>query len=313
MGSQLKIFCGNSNRPLCEAICTGLGVPPGEALVGSFSDGEIRVEIHENVRGKDVFIVQSTCSPVNKNVMELLVLIDAMKRASARRINVVVPYYGYGRKDQKDRPRVPITAKMVADLITVAGAHRVIALDLHANQIQGFFNIPVDNLFAAKVLLGDIHTRFAHDAVIMAPDAGGVERARAFAKRLQSDLAIIDRRYGGDLEHQTWRLVGRVKGRTVVVLDDMVDTGKTLLRAMETAAAAEAAEIHAYCIHAVLSGDAARHLKGSSLATLTVTDSIPLAAEARKSAKIHVVSIAPLLAEAIKRVHQEESVSSLFV
>jgi ribose-phosphate pyrophosphokinase len=310
---SMKIFGGNSNPALHQAICDTLDVPPGRALVGSFSDGEVRVEIHENVRGKDVYLLQSTCRPINQNIVELLVLIDAVKRASAWRINVVVPYYGYGRKDQKDRPRVPITAKLVADLMSVAGAHRIIAVDLHANQIQGFFNIPVDNLFAAKVLLQDLQERFGSDAVIVAPDAGGVERARAFAKRLSADLAIIDRRYGGEQGGNAWRMVGDVRGRTVVILDDMIDTGKTLIRAIESAITAGATEIHAHCVHPVLSGGVIDKLEHAPLASLTVTDTIPLFSDAAACRKIRVISVAPLLAEAIRRVHNEESVSSLFV
>jgi ribose-phosphate pyrophosphokinase len=313
MRDQIRIFCGNSNPVLHRAICGVLDVAPGRALVGSFSDGEVRVEIHENVRGRDVYLLQSTCRPVNKHVMELLVLIDAVKRASARRINVVIPYYGYGRKDQKDRPRVPITAKLVADLLTVAGAQRIIAVDLHANQIQGFFNIPVDNLFAAKVLLGDLQETFSSDAVIVAPDAGGVERARAFAKRLNADLAIIDRRYGDAQQERAWRIVGEVKGRTVVILDDMIDTGKTLLRALDATVAAGAATIHAYCVHPVLSGSVVEKLEKSPLASLTVTDTVPLSQDAAACSKIRVISVAPLLAAAIQSVHFEESVSSLFV
>jgi ribose-phosphate pyrophosphokinase len=313
MRDQIRIFCGNSNPVLHRAICGVLDVAPGRALVGSFSDGEVRVEIHENVRGKDVYLLQSTCRPINRNVMEVLVLIDAVKRASARRINVVIPYYGYGRKDQKDRPRVPISAKMLADLLTVAGAQRIIAVDLHANQIQGFFNIPVDNLFAAKVLIGDLRELFGSSAVIVAPDAGGVERARAFAKRLNADLAIIDQRYVSGKQERAWRMVGDVKGRTVVILDDMVDTGRTLMRALEATVAAGAEAIHAYCVHPVLSGSAVEKLQNSPLASLTVTDTIPLSSDAAASSKIRVISIAPLVAAAIQSVHFEESVSSLFV
>ncbi|HBD07444.1 MAG TPA: phosphoribosylpyrophosphate synthetase [Syntrophobacteraceae bacterium] len=313
MRGILKIFGGNSNPALLQSICDILDVAPGKALVSSFSDGEVRVEIHENVRGKDVYLLQSTCHPINRNVVELLVLIDAVKRASASRINVVIPYYGYGRKDQKDRPRVPITAKLIADLLSVAGAQRVIAVDLHANQIQGFFNIPVDNLFAAKVLLQDLQERFGRDAVIVAPDAGGVERARAFAKRLHADLAIIDRRYGVEQGVNDWRLVGDVKGRTVVILDDMIDTGRTLLRAMEATMASGASEIHAYCVHPVLSGSTVDKVTHAPLVSLTVTDTIPLSSNAAACGKIRVISVAPLLAETIRRAYNEESVSSLFV
>ena len=313
MHGKLKIFSGNSNPVLYERICKILGVPTGKALVGTFSDGEVRVEIQENVRGGDVFLLQSTCRPVNQHLMELLVLIDAVKRASAWRISSIIPYYGYGRKDAKEAPRVPISAKMVADLLTVAGTHRVVAVDLHANQIQGFFSIPVDNLFAAKILIGDLKERYPQNTVILAPDAGGVERARAFAKRLGADLAIIDQRHGTLQKERTWRIVGDVKDRTVVIVDDMIDTGKTLLRAAVAAEASGATAVHAYCVHAILSGEAVGKLNDSPLSSLTVTDSIPLPQDAATCAKTRVVSLAPILAEAIKRIHHEESVSSLFV
>jgi ribose-phosphate pyrophosphokinase len=313
MHAKLKIFYGNSNPILCERICEILGVAPGKALVGAFSDGEVRVEIQENVRGGDVFLLQSTCRPVNQYLMELLLLIDAVKRASAWRINSIIPYYGYGRKDAKEAPRVPISAKLVADLLTVAGTHRVVAVDLHANQIQGFFSIPVDNLFAAKILIGDLKERYPHNTVILAPDAGGVERARAFAKRLGADLAIIDQRHGALHKERTWRIVGDVKDRTVVIVDDMVDTGKTLFRAAVAAETSGATAVHAYCVHAILSGAAAKQLKDSPITSLTVSDSIPLPQDAAACEKIRVVSLAPILAEAIKCIHHEESVSSLFV
>jgi len=313
MHGKLKIFSGNSNPVLYERICEILGVPPGKALVGAFSDGEVRVEIQENVRGGDVFLLQSTCRPVNQHLMELLVLIDAVKRASAWRISSIIPYYGYGRKDAKEAPRVPISAKMVADLLTVAGTHRVVAVDLHANQIQGFFSIPVDNLFAAKILIGDLKERYPQNTVILAPDAGGVERARAFAKRLGADLAIIDQRHGALQKERRWRIVGDVKDRTVVIVDDMIDTGKTLLRAAVAAEASGATAVHAYCVHAILSGEAVKKLNDSPLSSLTVTDSIPLPQDAAACAKTRVVSLAPILAEAIKRIYHEESVSSLFI
>ncbi|NLJ26800.1 ribose-phosphate diphosphokinase [Desulforhabdus amnigena] len=310
MQSRLVILSGNSNPELTRKVCLNLGVEAAKALIGRFSDGEVRVEIQHNVRGKDVYVVQSTCPPVNENLVELLVMIDALKRASARCINVVIPYYAYGRKDQKDKPRVSITARLVADLLTVAGAHRIITVNLHADQIQGFFNIPVEHLFGTRVLLDAIRKDIRGDEVIVAPDAGGVSRARAFASRLNVDLAIMDSRYQNDVRHSF--IVGDVSGRRVIILDDMVDTARTLLRAVEGAEAAGAASIVACVVHPVLSGNAVEKLASSALQALTVTDTVPLSQEATGCEKIRVVSIAPMLAEAIRRVHLEESVSSLF-
>jgi len=309
MWSRLSLFTGNSNPPLSASVCSQLGVRAGRALVSRFSDGEIRVEIGENVRGKDTYVLQSTCPPVNENLMELLVLIDALKRASAGRINAVIPYYGYGRQDQKDKPRVALISKVVADLLAVAGADRVITIDLHADQIQGFFDVPVDHLFGTAVFIEDLKRHITGDEIVVAPDSGGVERARLFASRLNLDLALLDYRE----ENGTFpRIVGSVAGRRVIILDDMVDTGRTLVRAAESAKEAGAAIVDAYCVHPVLSGDAVINIGSSSIRTLMVTDTIPLSEEGSGSGKIRVVSIAPMLAEVIKRVHFEESISSIF-
>jgi ribose-phosphate pyrophosphokinase len=313
MLDRLKLFGGNSNPELTAKICQHLQIPQGKAVVQTFSDGEIMVEIGENVRGRDVFVMQSTCAPVNHNLMELLVLMDALKRASAWRITAVLPYYGYARQDTKVLPRVPISAKLVADLITVAGGHRVICLDLHANQIQGFFDIPVDNLFAAPVLLEYIRQHFNSDLVIVSPDAGGVERARAFAKRLHASLAIIDKRRDEDQKVKAMYIVGEVEGRAAIILDDMVDTGGTLTEAAKALAENGALSINACCTHAVLSGDAIGRIEESAIENLIVTDSIPLQPETKGSNKIKVLTVANLLGEAIKRTHLNDSVSSLFV
>jgi ribose-phosphate pyrophosphokinase len=310
---RLKVFGGNSNPELTTRICQYLQISQGEAVVKTFSDGEIMVEIGENVRGRDVFVVQSTCSPVNHNLMELLVIIDALKRASAWRITAVLPYYGYARQDTKVLPRVPISAKLVADLITVAGGHRVICMDLHANQIQGFFNIPVDNLFAAPVLLEYIRENFNNDLVIVSPDAGGVERARAFAKRLNAALAIIDKRREEEQKVKAMRIVGEVREKPTIILDDMVDTGGTLTEAAKALAENGALSINACCTHAVLSGDSVERLEQSDIDNLLVTDTIPLKPEATACKKIKSLTVAKLLGEAIKRTHLNDSVSSLFV
>ncbi len=278
-----------------------------------FSDGEILVELGENVRGRDVFAIQSTCSPVNDNIMELLLLIDALKRASARRITAVLPYYGYARQDRKVAPRVPISAKLMADLITVAGAKRVLSMDLHVGQIQGFFDIPVDHLFAAPVLLDFIRKQQFENMVIVSPDAGGVERARAYAKRLECSLAIIDKRRVGVNEVESMTLVGNVEGKTAILVDDMVDTAGTMVKAVEAIAAQGAKSVIALATHPVLSGSALERIEQSRLEYLVITDTIPLSEKAQKSPKIKMVSVAPLLGEAIRRIHQEDSVSSLFV
>src|SRR5262245_39570028 len=310
---ELKLFSGNANRPLAEEIAQHLRTPLGDADVSRFSDGEVYVQINENVRGEDVFIVQPTCPPVNDTLMELLVMIDAFKRASARRITAVLPYYGYGRQDRKSQSRVPISAKLVADLITTAGASRVLAVDLHAGQIQGFFNIPVDHLFAAPVLIDHLAKKELEDPVLVSPDAGGVERARAIAKRLRAGLAIIDKRRDAPNVAVFMYLIGDVKDKDVVVIDDMIDTAGTLIQAVEAVKREGARRVLACGVHPVLSGPAMnRIVDNSDLAELIITNSIPLPPDKQLS-KITVLSVAPLLAEAIRRIHDEESVSTLFV
>ena len=314
MKDEIKVFAGNSNPTLADAVCDYLGVSRGAADVRRFSDGEILVEIDENVRGGDVFVIQSTCMPVNDNLMELLLMLDAFRRASAKRITAVIPYYGYARQDRKVAPRVPISAKLVADLITTAGAARVLTIDLHAGQIQGFFNIPVDNLFATPVLLRYMRERLNHDDVsVVSPDAGGVERARAFAKHLDASLAIIDKRRTRANEVAEMHIVGDVRDRTAVLVDDMIDTAGTLVAAATALVENGARAVLACCTHPVLSGAAIPRLEGSALKELIVTDTIPLRPEARACKKIKVLPVAHLLGEAIKRTHYEESVSSLFV
>jgi len=307
------IFAGGSNPNLAKKICDYLGVSLGGADVKTFSDGEILIEIFENVRLKDVYVVQSTCPPVNDNLVELLLMIDAFKRASASRITAVMPYYGYSRQDRKVAPRVPISAKLVADLITVAGANRVITMDLHAGQIQGFFDIPVDNLFAAPVLIDYMKTHFSNDLVIVSPDAGGVERARAFAKRLQADLAIIDKRRDAPNKAEAMAVIGDVKGKIAVLLDDMVDTAGTLTQAASAILGKGAKSIHACCAHPVLSGPAVDRIMDSAIETLIVTDTIPLNENAAACSKVVSLSISELVGEAIIRCHRGDSVTSLFV
>ncbi len=312
MAYELKLITGNANRPLAEEIAQDLRVPLADAEVSRFSDGEVFVQINENVRGADVFVIQPTCPPVNDNLMELLVMIDALKRASARRITAVLSYYGYGRQDRKAQSRVPITAKLVADLLTAAGTHRLLALDLHAGQIQGFFDIPVDHLFAAPVIIDYLGKKDLTDPVVVAPDAGGVERARAIAKRIQAGLAIIDKRREGTNVSVFMHLIGEVKGKDVVVIDDMIDTGGTLIQAVEALKREGARRILACSVHPVLSGPAIARIEGSALEEVIVTNSIPVGPEKRNK-KITVLTVAPLLAEAIRRIHAEESVSGLFV
>jgi ribose-phosphate pyrophosphokinase len=312
MPYELKLFSGNANRPLSEEIAAILGVPLGQAEVARFSDGEVFVQIDENVRGADIFAVQPTCPPVNDNLMELLVMLDAFKRASAQRITAVLPYYGYGRQDRKVRPRVPISAKLVADLITVAGAHRVLAIDLHAGQIQGFFDIPVDHLFAAPVIIEHVQQLGLQDLVVVAPDAGGVERARAIAKRLDAGLAIVDKRREGPNVSVFMHLIGEVRGRDCLIIDDMIDTAGTLVQAVDAVKREGARRILACGVHPVLSGPALPRIEGAPLEVLVVTNTIPLGKE-KENPKITVLSVAPLLAEAIRRIHDEESVSTLFV
>lgn len=306
------LFSGNANRALSQEIADHLGVPLGEAEVSRFADGEILVQIFENVRGADVFVIQPTCRPVNENLMELLVIIDALKRASAWRITAVMPYYGYGRQDRKVQPRVPITAKLVADLLTAAGVHRVLTMDLHAGQIQGFFTTPVDHLYAAPVLLQYFQERMLGEAVVVSPDAGGVERARAFAKRLDTSLAFIDKRRTGPNEARVMHIIGDVEGRDVIIVDDMIDTGGTLTQAVPALLEKGAKRIFASCTHPVLSGAAVERIEGSALEEVVVTNTIPLS-EGRHSKKLSVLSVAPLLGEAISRIHKDESVSRLFV
>jgi ribose-phosphate pyrophosphokinase len=307
------IFSGNSNLALTRKICEYLNMPMGGAKVSTFSDGEIQIEIHDNVRTKDVFIVQSTSKPVNDNLMECLLMIDAMKRASARHITVVMPYYGYARQDKKVAPRVPISAKLVADMITLAGADRIITVDLHAGQIQGFFNIPVDNLFAAPVLLDYMRSHFQDNLVVVSPDAGGVERARAFAKRLSAGLAIVDKRRSAPNEAKAMAVIGDVRNKTAVILDDMVDTAGTLTEAASVLLEKGASEVHACCAHPVLSGPALDRIESSQLMSLVATDTIPLTPRGQACEKITVLSIANLLGEAIIRSYRGDSVTSLFV
>ena len=307
------IFSGRSNRKLSRKICDFLEMPLGSAKLSNFSDGEIQIEIDENVRMKDVFIIQSTCRPVNDNLVELLLMSDALKRASASRITAVIPYYGYARQDKKVSPRVPISAKLVADMITMAGVNRLITVDLHAGQIQGFFNIPVDNLFAAPVLLKYMKKNFSDDIILVSPDAGGVERARAFAKRLDSELAIIDKRRPAPNEAKAMAVIGDVKGKTAIILDDMTDTAGTLTEAASVLIQSGAREVHACCTHPVLSGPALERIEKSPLKSVIVTDTIPLTPQAAASDKIKVLSISKLVGKAIKRIYRGDSVASLFV
>lgn len=311
--SDFVIFSGNSNPVLSQKICEYIHVPLGGEKVKRFSDGEIQIEIDENVRSKDVFVIQSICYPVNENLVELLLMLDALKRASANRITAVIPYYGYARQDKKVAPRVPISAKLVADILTVAGATRIITMDLHAGQIQGFFDIPVDNLFAAPVIIDYIRKKFNNDLVIVSPDAGGVERARAFAKRLNAGLAIIDKRRDAPNQAKAMAVIGDVADKVVVILDDMVDTAGTLVEAAGAIMKNGAREIHASCCHAVLSGPAIERIEDSELKTLVVTDTIPLKKNARACDKIKVLSISELIGEAIIRSFKGDSVTSLFV
>jgi len=309
----LKVFAGNSNPELAKAITRYMGIPLGEAYVGHFSDGEIQVEFRENVRGMDVFVIQSTCQPVNDNIIELLVMIDALKRASSSRITAVLPYYGYARQDRKVASRAPITAKLMADLITAAGANRVLTLDLHAGQIQGFFDIPVDHLYAGPLLVDAIRANhLASKCTVVSPDAGGVERARAFAKRLGSSLAIIDKRRAKPNESEVMNVIGDVAGKDAIILDDMVDTAGTLVKAAEALAAAGAANIYACATHAVLSGAAIERINNSVIRTLYITDTIPGNDKRPTCSKLHVQSVAPLFGEAISRIHREDSLSELF-
>ena len=310
------VFTGNANPQLAQAVVKYLDTSLGKAVVGRFSDGEIMVEIMENIRGRDVFIVQSTCAPTNDNLMELCVMIDAMRRASASRITAVIPYFGYSRQDRRPRSvRVPITARVVADMITVSGADRVLTVDLHADQIQGFFDLPVDNIYASPILLGDIwRHKQGDDIVVVSPDVGGVVRARAIAKRLDdADLAIIDKRRPKPNVARVMNIIGEVEGRTCVLVDDLVDTAGTLCKAANALKEHGAAKVVAYCTHPVLSGPAVSNIENSKLDELVVTDTIPLSAEAQACSRIRQLSLAELLGETIRRISNEESVSSLFV
>jgi len=310
---DMKLFAGNSNPDLAREITGYLDVELGKAEVGTFSDGEVSVEIHENVRGMDCFVLQSTSAPQNTHLLELLIVIDALRRSSAGRITAVIPYYGYARQDRKVRPRMPITAKLVADLLSVAGTDRVLCIDLHVGQIQGFFNIPVDNVYATPILLDAIRVRFGDNLCVISPDAGGVERSRAYAKRLDAPLAIIDKRREAANVSEVMNIIGDVRGRTCVIVDDIVDTAGTLTESARALEKAGARAVYAAITHPVLSGPAIKRIEESPLRELVVTDSIPLRADARGSSKLHVVSIATLLGESIRRINNEESVSSLFV
>ncbi len=311
LAAELAILSGSANPDLARAICQELRVPLVDSLVGRFSEGEIRVKINENVRGKDVFVVQPTCPPANDNLMELLIMIDALKRASARRITAVVPFYGYARQDRKDQPRVPITAKLVATLITTAGADRVLTMDLHAGQIQGFFDIPLDHLYAITVFEQHIRRKRLKPLVIVSPDVGGIKLARAYAKRLPASLAIVDKRRSTPESTEVMHILGEVKGKHCLLVDDLVATGSSLVEAAEAVRGAGALSVSACITHPVLSGPAVERISGSCLKELFVTDTIPIPPEKRR-AKITVLSVASLLSEAIQRIHYEQSISVLF-
>ena len=312
MPEGIKLFTGNSNPRLAEEIANYLKMPLGNATVSTFSDGEIMVQINENVRGADVFVIQSTCRPVNHNIMELLIMVDALKRASAGRITAVVPYYGYARQDRKAAPRVPISARLVADLLTAVGIHRLLTIDLHAGQIQGFFDIPVDHLYASPVLCKYLKEKYVNDIVIVSPDAGGVERARAFAKKLDATLAIIDKRREKANVSKVMHVLGDVKGKDAIIIDDMIDTAGTTTQAATALIENGAKRVIAACSHAVLSGPAIERINESVLEEVVVTNTIPMDCNREQCKKLTVLSVAPLLGEAIKRIHEETSVSSLF-
>ena len=313
MPEGIKLFTGNSNRALAKEIAEVLMIPVGKATVSNFSDGEIMVQINENVRGSDVFVVQSTCMPVNNNLMELLLMIDALRRASAARITAVMPYYGYARQDRKAAPRVPISARLVADLLEAVGIDRVLTIDLHAGQIQGFYDIPVDHLYSSPVLVEYVKKEYLNDLVIVSPDAGGVERARAFAKRLDASLAIIDKRREKANVSEVMNVIGNVKDKNAVLFDDMIDTAGTITHAAEALKEKGARKVIAACSHAVLSGPALDRINSSALEEVIVTNTIPMDEKQMKCNKLKVLSVAPLLGEAIKRIHEETSVSSLFI
>ena len=308
----LRIITGSSHSDLAQRICDHLGTRLCRARIEKFQDGETLVEVGESVRGTDAFVVQSLSHPVNDHLMELLVIIDALKRASARRITALTPYYGYARQDRKNKPRVPITARLIADLSTAVGAKRLLTMDLHAGQIQGFFNIPVDNLYGSAVLLPHIRERFRDDLVMVSPDAGGVPRARAYAKRLHAGLALIDKRRPKENEAEAMHLVGDVTNKTAVILDDMVDTAGTLVAAARTLAECGAREVHACCTHAILSGPALERLREAPIGSVVVTDTLPPREGSTSLAKLKILSSAPLFAEAIRSIHNEDSISRLF-
>ncbi|MCX8011723.1 MAG: ribose-phosphate pyrophosphokinase [Desulfobacterota bacterium] len=312
MLGELKIFSGSSNIALAEEMCTLLNIPIGKVSLKKFSDGEISVDIRENVRGMDVFIVQSACTPANEYIMEMLIMLDALKRASSARITAVIPYYGYARQDRKVSPRVPISAKLMADLISVAGANRVLTMELHAGQIQGFFNIPVDHLYSTPVLYKYVKEKLLNDLVIVSPDTGGVERARDFAGRLNAGLAIIDKRRQTANVSEVMHVIGEVKGKRAIIIDDMIDTGGTIVQAAQALKAHGAEEVYACCTHPVLSGNAVEKLENSVIKEIIVTNTIPLTPE-KKSKKITILSVAGLLSEAVRRIHFNESVSALFI
>lgn len=307
----MEVFSGNANPQLANDICRELGKKLGNIMVTKFSEGEVRVKIEDNVRGKDIFLVQPTCPPVNESLMELLIMMDAFRRASAGRITAVIPYYGYARQDRKDQPRVPISAKLVANLLTVAGADRILTMDLHAGQIQGFFDIPLDHLFAVNVFVEYIKTLKIPDLVIVSPDVGGIKTARAYAKRLGAALAIVDKRRVSPEKAEAMNILGEVEGKNVILIDDLIATGGSLLEAANALRKAKVKKIFAGVVHGVLSGDAIKNIENSILEELVITDTIPLS-DNKKHPKIKVLSVAPLLADAIKRIHQEESISCLF-
>lgn len=311
--SGMMIFTGNANPKLAEDVASKLNLRLGRAIVGRFSDGEVMVEILENVRGKDVFVLQSTCTPTNDNLMEIMVMVDALKRASAGRITAAIPYMGYARQDRRPRSaRVAITAKVVANMLTIAGVNRVLTMDLHSDQIQGFFDIPVDNIYASPILLGDVWKRNYENLIVVSPDVGGVVRARALAKRLEADLAIIDKRRPRPNVAKVMHIIGEVEGRTCVLMDDLVDTANTLCEAAQALKEHGAKRVVAYCTHPVLSGNAVERIANSALDELVVTDTIPLREDARACPRIRQLSVAELLAETMRRVSNEDSVSSLF-
>jgi len=310
---QLKIFTGNANPALAAKICGALGCTLGAASVEPFSDGEIRLQILENVRGADVFVVQPTCTPVDRHLIELLLMMDALKRASAERITAVLPYYGYARQDRKDKPRMPISARLIANLIQTAGADRVLTLDLHAAQIQGFFDVPVDHLFAAPVMLEYFDSIGRRDMTMVSPDAGGVERARAFAKHMNAPLAIIDKRRTVVNVAEVMHIIGDVEGRHCLIVDDLIDTAGTLVKGAEALLEAGATSVTACATHAVLSGPAVQRIEASKISEVVVTNSIPLSEEAKRCTRIKTLSVAPLLARAIQSIHEDGSVSTLFL